>query len=123
MRKQLLVFLLLLTSMIVTIGCNDHDDIEEIAVEYLEQLKAENFDEASAMFNDRVQALYTTEQLEKTWEEIKGDIGEFKGQEYEATEEFGTSETVHIRGIFDKNQIIFSFNFDENNKITNFYIH
>ncbi|WP_339226759.1 DUF3887 domain-containing protein [Oceanobacillus sp. FSL K6-2867] len=93
-----------------------------LAEEFIEQLANEEFEAATAHFNDMMAVQLTPVALDELWVSLQDQLGGFIDQQYSSTEEVDDHQVVLIDGLFESADVVFSLAFDNNNQIAGFYI-
>ncbi|MCQ6276889.1 DUF3887 domain-containing protein [Bacillus sp. V3B] len=135
MRKYGLHLVVILFMTLFIVGCNqdekepelvveDHESGENVtlAEEFIVMLNEGQFEEATGYFDETMTAELRPAALEEIWNTTQEQVGKFIDQEYGSIQETEGYQVVFIKGLFEKQDVVFTVTFDENQKIAGFFI-
>ncbi|MDI9577337.1 MAG: DUF3887 domain-containing protein, partial [Thermoproteota archaeon] len=92
-------------------------DLEDIALNFVNQLKEKQFDAATELFNDEMLAALPAERLETAWENLIFNVGEFKEVTGTQTTEVEGYQVVTVTCEFANAAINIRVSFDANTQM------
>lgn len=92
------------------------------AEEFIMFMSEGRFKQATEYYDQTMKEELPAEELEKVWNSLEGEYGDFVSQEYDRTEIKDEYEILFINGEFENGNVVFQITIDQDEKIAGFYI-
>lgn len=135
MKNYLVLVLSIIIISLFVSGCGqgeaEQKDFQEAAEKEANTVFAEEFimfldegryDRATKYFDDTMKKELPANELEKLWDSLESQLGDFKNQSYDSTQKMDEYDVILINGTFEEDEVIFRITIDQNEKIAGFYL-
>lgn len=128
--QRFLFLLLIALVLLIPAGCSDDEpgleplegDIRDISDSFLEELVRERYDHAYSFFNEEVRKILSEEELQNLWEQMRDHVGLYEETVHQRHQIMDGNDIITITAIFELKQMELLIMFDDNNRISGFWL-
>jgi hypothetical protein len=118
----LLILCLTFFSFSGALAQSDNTQPVEMSKKILNHLLAGEYEEVSSLFDDKVKASLSTDQLKQVWEGLTKQVGAFQASKGITTEESQGHQVVTNNLEFEKSTIGLRLAYNEDNQVSGFFL-
>ncbi|GGP07409.1 DUF3887 domain-containing protein [Oceanobacillus neutriphilus] len=98
------------------------EEASETAEAFLTLVADEDFEGATALFDDTMASEVTAADLEEIWDQLTTDFGEFAGYDYVDEQEVDGYYSILYEGAFNNQPVVLNVSVNGNNEVGGFFI-